>query len=178
MVGQARERNFNGPGIYLWSAAMGHRVTMRHGEKEREERKKERKNEKGSMTLANGSFSLVQWRTLERGKKKKEHTKRMFPCTRKIGVASRVLQCWDEKRSAPGPFIFQPSNVFLRVSIASCHPSFFLSRTTLKVIAKNSSDRARDTEARRGYKEVWQPLRRAVLNGGIAEFLNLFLEFF
>lgn len=144
---------------------MGHRVTMRHGERERGGgRKKGRKNEKGSMTRARIVSLSVQWRTLERGrgkkKKRKKNTRREdVPLHAKdCGVASRVLQCWDEKRSAPGPFIFQPSNVFLRVSIASCHPSFFLSPTTLKVIAKNSSDRARDTEGIKRFDNLFEGL--------------------
>lgn len=166
------------PEYIYGSAAMGHRVTMRHGEKERKERKKERKNEKGSMTLANGSFSLVQWRTLERGKEKKKNTRRGCSLARERLVWHRAFYNAETRKGQLRARLSSNHLTFFSVSIASCHPSFFLSRTTLKVITKNSSDRARDTEARRGYKEVWQPLRRVVLNGGIAEFLNLFLEFF
>lgn len=166
MVGQARERNFNGPGIYLWVRGNGSpRNNATRRERERGGgRKKGRKNEKGSMTRARIVSLSVQWRTLERGrgkkKKRKKNTRREdVPLHAKdCGVASRVLQCWDEKRSAPGPFIFQPSNVFLRVSIASCHPSFFLSPTTLKVIAKNSSDRARDTEGIKRFDNLFEGL--------------------
>lgn len=144
---------------------MGHRVTMRHGEREREEGggKKEERMRKDRWPVR-GSFSLramTNFGKRERKKKKrKKNTRREdVPLHAKdCGVASRVLQCWDEKRSAPGPFIFQPSNVFLRVSIASCHPSFFLSPTTLKVIAKNSSDRARDTEGIKRFDNLFEGL--------------------
>lgn len=154
------------PEYIYGSAAMGHRVTMRHGERERERRGEEKRKkewERIDDPCADRSLS-VQWRTLERGrgkkKKRKKNTRREdVPLHAKdCGVASRVLQCWDEKRSAPGPFIFQPSNVFLRVSIASCHPSFFLSPTTLKVIAKNSSDRARDTEGIKRFDNLFEGL--------------------
>lgn len=152
------------PEYIYGSAAMGHRVTMRHGERERRgEEKRKKEWERIDDPCADRSLS-VQWRTLERGrgkkKKRKKNTRREdVPLHAKdCGVASRVLQCWDEKRSAPGPFIFQPSNVFLRVSIASCHPSFFLSPTTLKVIAKNSSDRARDTEGIKRFDNLFEGL--------------------
>ena len=145
------------PEYIYGSAAMGHRVTMRHGEREREEGggKKEERMRKDRWPVR-GSF-LSPWK---KKKKRKKNTRREdVPLHAKdCGVASRVLQCWDEKRSAPGPFIFQPSNVFLRVSIASCHPSFFLSPTTLKVIAKNSSDRARDTEGIKRFDNLFEGL--------------------
>lgn len=162
MVGQARERNFNGPGIYLWVRGNGSpRNNATRREREEGGGKKEERMRKDRWPVRGSFLSPCNdelWKEGEE-KRKKEKRREDVPLHAKdCGVASRVLQCWDEKRSAPGPFIFQPSNVFLRVSIASCHPSFFLSPTTPKIIAKNSSDRARDTEGIKRFDNLFEGL--------------------
>lgn len=85
------------PEYIYGSAAMGHRITMRHGERERGGgRKKGRKNKKGSMTRARIVLSPCNdelWKEGEE-KRKKEKRREDVPLHAKdCGVASRVLQC-------------------------------------------------------------------------------------
>lgn len=107
------------PEYIYGSAAMGHRVTMRHGERERGGgRKKGRKNEKGSMTRARIVLSPCNdelWKEGEEKKKKEKriHEERMFPCTRKTVVWHRAFYNAETRKGQ------------LRARLSSNHLTFF-----------------------------------------------------
>lgn len=120
MVGQARERNFNGPGIYLWVRGNGSpRNNATRRERERGGgRKKGRKNEKGSMTRARIVLSPCNdelWKEGEekRKKEKRIHEERMFPCTRKTVVWHRAFYNAETRKGQ------------LRARLSSNHLTFF-----------------------------------------------------
>lgn len=107
------------PEYIYGSAAMGHRVTMRHGERERGGgRKKGRKNKKGSMTRARIVLSPCNdelWKEGEEKKKKEKriHEERMFPCTRKTVVWHRAFYNAETRKGQ------------LRARLSSNHLTFF-----------------------------------------------------
>lgn len=107
------------PEYIYGSAAMGHRVTMRHGERERGGgRKKGRKNKKGSMTRARIVLSPCNdelWKEGEekRKKEKRIHEERMFPCTRKTVVWHRAFYNAETRKGQ------------LRARLSSNHLTFF-----------------------------------------------------
>lgn len=82
------------PEYIYGSAAMGHRVTMRHGERERRGEEKRKKEWERIDDPCADRFSLramTNFGKRERKKEKKKKEERMFPCTRKTVVWHRAF---------------------------------------------------------------------------------------
>lgn len=108
------------PEYIYGSAAMGHRVTMRHGEREREEGggKKEERMRKDRWPVRGSFLSPCNdelWKEGEEKKKKEKriHEERMFPCTRKTVVWHRAFYNAETRKGQ------------LRARLSSNHLTFF-----------------------------------------------------
>lgn len=104
------------PEYIYGSAAMGHRVTMRHGERERRGEEKRKKEWERIDDPCADRFSLramTNFGKRERKKEKKKKEERMFPCTRKTVVWHRAFYNAETRKGQ------------LRARLSSNHLTFF-----------------------------------------------------